>query len=512
MAQMLIDRFTLLGDVLRAALSRVEILALFPVLMLLAMWAGATEWMMASAFLLPALLALQAVARPAITKGPHPATCPLTRLPGKPAALAMLARAALAPTPGSACLLIQIDDWPDIATRWGQDCGDDIIRDCALRITTTMRADDMIVRLGDSRFGVVLHPGAASRLGTIDTIATRLQAALAEPLAIGGATMRLTVSIGHALLARDGADRATATLAAADAALTDAIRNGPGAIRAFAPSMAQITTATPLGTEVANALKTGQIRAWFQPQISTDTGVISGFEALARWHHPTRGILMPTEFLPAVDDAGQMSVLGEVILFHALTALQSWDRAGLRVPSVAVNFSSGELRDPTLADRIKWEVDRLDLRPGRLTVEILETVAAQSADDMIIRNIQTLSSHGFHLDLDDFGTGQASIANIRRFRVNRIKIDRSFVTALDTDPEQQAMVAAILSLATHLGVETLAEGVETPGEHATLAQLGCGHVQGFGIARPMPFQDTIAWATRHNAKLAQMPAIGRRTG
>jgi len=487
MAQMLIDRFTLLGDVLRAALSRVEILALFPVLMLLAMWAGATEWMMASAFLLPALLALQAVARPAITKGPHPATCPLTRLPGKPAALAMLARAALAPTPGSACLLIQIDDWPDIAARWGQDCGDDIIRDCALRITTTMRADDMIVRLGDSRFGVVMHPGAASRLGTIDTIATRLQA--------GG-----------------GADRATATLAAADAALTDAIRNGPGAIRAFAPSMAQITTATPLGTEVANALKTGQIRAWFQPQISTDTGVISGFEALARWHHPTRGILMPTEFLPAVDDAGQMSVLGEVILFHALTALQSWDRAGLRVPSVAVNFSSGELRDPTLADRIKWEVDRLDLRPGRLTVEILETVAAQSADDMIIRNIQTLGSHGFHLDLDDFGTGQASIANIRRFRVNRIKIDRSFVTALDTDPEQQAMVAAILSLATHLGVETLAEGVETPGEHATLAQLGCGHVQGFGIARPMPFQDTIAWATRHNAKLAQMPAIGRRTG
>ncbi len=518
MPKMLIDRCSLIGDAIRTTLARVEVLALFPLLMLVLMWSGATDWMTASAFLLPTLLALQAFGRGArgrlyVQKLGGDAIDPLTRLPGQPAALAMLARAAGSDTVNSACLLLQIDDWPEISARLGREGSDDIIANTAARLVTTMRGEDMTVRLGDARFGVVLHPGSAARLGTIDAIATRLQAALGEPIAIGGTAVHPTVSIGHALLAKDTRDRAGTTFAAAESALDEAMRNGPAAIRAHSPGAGRPqTTPAALADDVAEALKRGQIRAWFQPQVSTDTGVISGFEALARWHHPERGLLMPSEFLPAIDAAGKMSALGEMILLHSLTALQAWDRAGLRVPSVAVNFSSEELRDPTLADRIKWEVDRLDLRPGRLTIEILETVAARSEDDAIIRNIQALGAHGFHLDLDDFGTGQASIANIRRFRVNRIKIDRSFVTRMDQDPEQQAMVSAILAMAAHLNVETIAEGVETPGEHAALAQLGCAHVQGFGIARPMPFEDTIAWATRHNEKLTHMPRVGRRTG
>jgi EAL domain-containing protein (putative c-di-GMP-specific phosphodiesterase class I) len=145
-------------------------------------------------------------------------------------------------------------------------------------------------------------------------------------------------------------------------------------------------------------------------------------------------------------------------------------------------------------------------------VEVLETVVSAAPDDMIARNINALSRMGCNIDLDDFGTGHASIASLRRFAVKRIKIDRSFVMKVDTDREQQRMVVAILALAEHLNLDTLAEGVETAGEHAILAQLGCRHVQGFGIARPMPFDQTLDWIRANDAKRQNTPRIERRTG
>jgi EAL domain-containing protein (putative c-di-GMP-specific phosphodiesterase class I) len=144
-------------------------------------------------------------------------------------------------------------------------------------------------------------------------------------------------------------------------------------------------------------------------------------------------------------------------------------------------------------DRIGWELDRFELTPDRLVVEVLETVVATKAEDVVIRNLAGLARLGCCLDLDDFGTGHASITNIRRFSIERIKIDRSFVTRIDEDLEQQKMVGAILTMADRLGLDTLAEGVETAAEQAMLARLGCGHVQGFGIARPMPMRETVAW-------------------
>ena len=145
-------------------------------------------------------------------------------------------------------------------------------------------------------------------------------------------------------------------------------------------------------------------------------------------------------------------------------------------------------------------------------VEVLETVVTAAPDDVVCRNLGGLGKLGCRIDLDDFGTGNASIAAIRRFSVSRIKIDRSFVMKSDRDPEQQRMISAILTMAERLQVETLAEGVETVGEHALLAQLGCDHVQGFGICRPIPFEQTLAWIRTHNAKLADTPAISGRRG
>ena len=165
-----------------------------------------------------------------------------------------------------------------------------------------------------------------------------------------------------------------------------------------------------------------------------------------------------------------------------------------------------------MVNHISWELDRHEIAPDRLAIEVLETVVAQSPGDTVTRNINALARLGCLIDLDDFGTGHASLSSLRRLAVGRLKIDRSFVTGIDGDRDQQRMVSAILSMSERLGLESLAEGVETAEEHAMLAQLGCGHVQGFGIGHPMPAADMPAWAARHGNRLAQLPGIARTAG
>lgn len=218
-------------------------------------------------------------------------------------------------------------------------------------------------------------------------------------------------------------------------------------------------------------------------------------------------MISPVEFLPAIEAANLLERLAEVMMYHSFHAVKQWDAAGLNIPQVGVNFTGSDLSNPRLLEKIKWDLDRFELTPDRLAIEILETVVASAPNDMITRNINALGQLGCRIDLDDFGTGNASIASIRRFSVSRIKIDRSFVMKADRDPEQQRMISAILTMAERLQVETLAEGVETVGEHVLLAQLGCDHVQGFGIARPMPFDQTIGWITEHNVKVQDVPKI-----
>ena len=413
----------------------------------------------------------------------------------------------------TACFVLCLDDAQMIVERYGQAAHDKVLRRIAERLAVTLRAQDCIVRLEGDRFAIALGPARRADLETAIQIAGRLQAAVREPLSIDAMTIYVSSSLGFCLPSRAPEQTGPALLAAAEAAMEDAWRNGPDAIRAYSPEVAAAAqNRASLRDQVDAALENGEIIAYFQPQLSTDTGEVTGFEALARWQHPQRGILPPAQFLPTLQAAGLSTRLGEVMLFHALTALRTWDRAGFGVSNVAINFCKDELRNPKLCDKLQWELDRFELGPDRLTVEILETVVAETENDTVVRNIAALSQMGCGIDLDDFGTGHASITSIRRFAVNRIKIDRSFVTKVDCDPAQQKMIAAILSMAERLGLGTLAEGVETIAEHAMLAQLGCSHVQGYSIARPMPFADTIAWLERHRGKLASAPKLGRKIG
>ncbi len=501
----------------KTALVGPQILAFVPAITLGGYWYGGEGVLLFMAIVLPALLGLVSLFTPMRpdTHDRRPVD-PITRLPLRDSLIAALDRGfAHEGESGlrTAALMLELDDFQQLEDQHGERAAESVLAQVAQRIEATLRQFDIVVRLEKSAFGIALAPTRRTDLESLIQIAARLQAAVAEPVLIDGLRLSLTASVGFCAPRRASERTGEACLDCAETALADAQASGTGAIRAYSahPRRKRVVRAGLVG-EVAGALEGGQILPWFQPQLSTDTGEISGIEALARWDHPERGLILPGAFLPAIAAAGLNDRLSEVMLYHGLTALKSWDEAGLRVPSVAINFSSDELGDPKLCDRIRWELDRFDLSPDRLTIEVLETVIAHSDNDTITRNIAALAKFGCGVDLDDFGTGHASIANIRRFSVKRIKIDRSFVTRVDHDRQQQQMLTAILDMSERLGIDTLAEGVETVGEHSLLAQLGCGHVQGFSIAKPMPFDATLAWLEQHRRRIAEKPEIARRAG
>lgn len=411
----------------------------------------------------------------------------------------------------TACITLSVDAFEDVEKKWDKAACDHALFETASRINSALRSGDVLAQLGKARYGIFVSEVRAPETSAVLTLCERIEAATSAPIQIDEALLHVTVSAGFCIDARAPQRTGVAMLSAANAALEEAKQNAPRAIRSFSHK-----TAKPIDSafadSVLDAMREGQIVPWFQPQISTDTGEITGVEALARWDHPEKGVLPTSDFLPALEAAGRLEELGETILNHALRALVEWDQAGVFIPSVAVNFATQELRNPSLVERIKWDVDRFELDPTRLTVEILETVISERDDDIITRNIRALGTQGFRIDLDDFGTGHASLSNIRRFAVDRIKIDRSFVADADSDPEQQRMIAAIVGLGERLGIETLAEGVENMGEQSILSQLGCNHLQGFAIARPMPFEKTIDWIQNHQKSLAPSPILGKRNG
>ncbi|MEL6884633.1 MAG: bifunctional diguanylate cyclase/phosphodiesterase [Pseudomonadota bacterium] len=489
-----------------------HILAFLPALTLAAFWLGGEAALIGTAICLPAVWFLAGGTLPTAARGATILAKGLTP-PDQFAAQAQLVRnAATGAGKTSALFVLELDEFAALQERYEPGTVDRIVAAVGDRILDTVRGDDTVARIGDCRFCVCLGLVQHLDLESCIQLSGRLQQAIEEPIAIDGLAVYMSASIGFCLLGRAPGASGQDWVNAGVAALQEAEKRGYGAVRAYSPELQmRLRQRADLRDEVVTALEEGQIQPWFQPQISTDTGKVTGFEALARWIHADRGAVSPAEFLPAIEDAGMLERLADVMIHQSLMAIKAWDAAGVSVPKVGVNFSGAELSNPRLVDKLRWELDRFDLSPDRLAVEILETVVTDMADDTVARNIKALTELGCTIDMDDFGTGHASIASLRRFGVNRIKIDRSFVMKADRDPEQQRMISAVLTMAERLGVETLAEGVETVGEHALLAQLGCDHVQGFGISRPMPFEKTLDWVRTHNAKLQDAPSLpGRR--
>jgi EAL domain-containing protein (putative c-di-GMP-specific phosphodiesterase class I)/GGDEF domain-containing protein len=482
-----------------------QVMAFLPAITLAAYWLGGEPYLLVTAVVIPALFAAGGLFT--LSRAPADPGVDLAHgLPGRTSAAARaetFLQAGSGAAPSVAVLAIGIDDAGEIEDRLGPAAFRKAMGTTADRIVGAVRGSDLLAELAPATWALVLSSPRSEDLELLIQISARLQAAAGEPLPVGGSRIYISASIG---IARPGNRLFTsgeALVAAAEHALAEAMAQGPASVRAYAgPAPLPARAAAGLGAEIGEALAAGQIVPWFQPQVRTDTGALAGAEALARWAHPTRGLLLPSEFLPAAEAAGLSERIGATMLHAALGALRKLDDAGLSLPSVSVNFAPIDLRNPAIVDRVRWELDRFGLAPDRLTVEVLETVIEEVGDDMVTRSLAGLAALGCGIDLDDFGTGHAAIGSIRRFSVQRVKIDRSFVRRIDTDTEQQALVSAMILLSDRLGVGTLAEGVETAAEQAALARLGCRHVQGYAIARPMPEDAFRAWLEARRAPAA----------
>ncbi|SNT75306.1 GGDEF domain-containing phosphodiesterase [Paracoccus seriniphilus] len=374
----------------------------------------------------------------------------------------------------------------------------------SMRLSRAIRSEDPVRIAAPGLFSVILKDRSEAEAMRI---AQRLHKDAQRPATISGQT--ITPVFSGVMIHPS---------ASSDATLAELSRNALFRLDSLAPNqMGAITLfdhdpdlyGPELPASVSEAISQNQIVPYFQPQISCHTGLVTGFEALARWHHPSRGTLAPAAFMPGMtpQDHDQLT---RTMLRQSIAALKQWDRAGWQVPTVSVNISNCELSDLHFAQNLLWELDRQDIRPDRLVLEVLESVAPVTSTDTARENLACLSRAGCRLDLDDFGTGYASLDAIRQFGVNRIKIDRSFVFGCDVDAAQQRMILAILALAERLEISTLAEGVENPEEQAFLARIGCNEVQGYAIARPMPLAETFDFLGKQSTRVDRRPPILKR--
>ncbi|MDW4549753.1 EAL domain-containing protein [Defluviimonas sp. D31] len=352
------------GDTWRqraAWLIRPEYLALVPAIALGWLWFGSEGAAIAAA----GLPAVWLARRPPRGGGKGEATPAGTPRAAIVAVLDRAYEAEEATGKRTACLVVGLDEPERLTETYGLTALDRVLSRLTERLGGVLREQDEMVRIDGNRFAVALAPARRLDLETVIQIAGRLKSAVAEPVSIDAATAYVTASVGFCLSARAPARSGAELLTAAELAQEEAIRNGPAAIRAYSADIGRAARDRDALTDrIEAALEAGEIVAYFQPQISTDTGDIGGFEALARWQHPERGVLPPAEFLPVVQSAGLGERLGEVILGQALAALRGWDRAGIKVPSVSVNFARAELCNPNLVAKLKWELEGSTSNPA----------------------------------------------------------------------------------------------------------------------------------------------------
>jgi diguanylate cyclase (GGDEF)-like protein/PAS domain S-box-containing protein len=411
----------------------------------------------------------------------------LTRLHNRSFFMAMLDRALDADTRGDmACgllLLVDIDDFKQINDTLGHDMGDALLVEMATRLRRCVRGrGEGVARLGGDEFGVVIPGlgGPAAAGARLDA----LHAALSAPAALGGRRTALGISMGVTAFPADGTD-ATKLLKTADLALYEAKRNGRGRWASFRPEQ---VTAQERHERMADALRgalaQNRLTVALQPKRRLRDGAHAGFEALARWHDGTRWV-PPLEFIPVAEDTGLIRPLGRVIMEAALGRVAALRRAGLEPGRVAVNVTGPQLLDAHFRDETLAALRRHRLRAADLELELTETVLFGRASERIDAVLREFRADGVTLALDDFGTGYASLAHLSRLPIDRLKIDRSFVEGIASGGAGGVIARTVVSLAQGLGMEAIAEGVETEAQMGFLREVGCDVVQGYLVSMPL---------------------------
>lgn len=380
-----------------------------------------------------------------------------------------------------ATMFIDLDQFKNINDNLGHRLGDALLIEIARRLKSAVREEDTVSRLGGDEFILLLPNTDADGAAHV---AEKLLGIIAQPCRVEQHELVITPSIGIAMYPEDGQDFETLSRCA-DVAMYRAKHDGRNTYRFFTPEM-QTHSARTLQLENAlrRALEREELSLQYQPQISIQDGRIIGTEALLCWQHPELGMVSPNEFIPVAENCGQILPIGEWVLRTAVAQMKSWMDSGLAPMIVAVNISAVQFRHPNLPDLVSQILDSAKLMPEYLELELTEGVAM---DDPLgaIQIMDSLHERGIRMSIDDFGTGYSSLSYLKRFKVYKLKIDQSFVRDITEDPDDKAIVSAIINLAKNLGLQTIAEGVETEGQLAFLRAQGCDEMQGYHFSRPL---------------------------
>ncbi|GIK26230.1 MAG: GGDEF domain-containing protein [Betaproteobacteria bacterium] len=389
-----------------------------------------------------------------------------------------------------AVLFMDLDRFKTINDSLGHMTGDALLQNVARRLSETLREGDTVSRLGGDEFVVVLpsldQPKAAEK------VALKLVDALAPPIDLGGQELRVSASIGISLFPEDGRDTET-LLRNADSAMYHAKDMGRNNYQFFMEQM-NVAAAERLRLEndLHRALERQEFELHFQPRVSVANGLACGIEALIRWRHPERGLVLPEHFIPVAEDTGLIVPIGEWVINEACRQGTAWCAAGLPQIPVAVNLSPRQFRQSNLVDTVARAIDRHGWPCNLLELEITEGVLMQQTSDTL-KTLEALNRLGVGLAIDDFGTGYSSLSYLKRFPVDFLKIDQSFVRDIAVDPDDATIVTAIIGLAHSLGLTVVAEGVENASQLDFIREAGCDEAQGYHIGRPMPAGQMAEW-------------------
>jgi diguanylate cyclase (GGDEF)-like protein len=388
-------------------------------------------------------------------------------------------------------LCLDLDHFKAVNDTLGHPVGDALLRTVGERLRSVLRETDTVARLGGDEFAVLQGAGGDPQPQAASALAKRVVDLVGRPYALEGHLVNVGASVGVALAPADGED-ADALLKAADLALYRAKEEGRGTWRFFEPGMdARMRARRALELDLRKALALREFELAYQPQLDLGSDRVAGFEALLRWQHPERGLIPPAEFVPLAEEIGLIAPIGEWVLRTACREAAGWPEG----VGVAVNLSPAQFKSHHLVPAVRAALAASGLPGRRLELEITEGVLLQD-NEANLATLRELRALGVRVAMDDFGTGYSSLSYLRSFPFDKIKIDRSFVSGLATDPESAAIVRAIAGLGASLGMATTAEGVETAEQMRRIRAEGCLQVQGYLVSRPVPAAEVAALIAR----------------
>ena len=410
----------------------------------------------------------------------------LTGLPNRGRMIAALSeQIATGDATGLSFLFIGLDGFKSLNDSAGPDIGDQILISVGQALRCCVDDHQIVARIGGDEFAILTDEPA-------DQMRRRVRAALANGCVVQDRTITITASVGYLVIERSQTDP-LAILANAGMALQVAKAEGGNRAQRFTPELRDNARQLQrLQMDLPDAIRNGEFEPWFQPQVRLIDGALHGVEVLARWRHPTRGLLTPDRFLPVAERAGLMIEMDHAIWQAAMQHARGWQTSQIWHPLISLNAAPDTISDPHLVERFLLGLHNSGLETDQVIVEVLETTLINGSDDMAAINIDSLAECGIALELDDFGTGYASLCRLTQLPLSGIKLDKSLVAPLP-DQGADSVVRAVLALAAELGLNVVAEGVEDTGQAKHLFDRGCEIGQGFGFARPMPPKEFETW-------------------